>query len=312
MIVKLHSKEEALNFLEKTDFYDLLFLANSGRKKYKGNKIELCAIVNAKSGACPEDCSFCCQSLKWKTHAPVYPLMVRYEILKKALEAKNYKVKRFSIVISGIKPSKQEMKKIAEAIESLRKNGINSCASLGLLNYDEISYLKDYGLQRLHCNIETSEEFFPKICTTHKFSDKVKTLEAAKKAGVSICSGGVFGMGESWKDIVSMAYFLKEFNVDSVPINFLTPIKGTPLENQPVLSPLEALKIIAMFRLILPEKDIRVCGGRPLLGEFSSWIFISGANALMTGDYLTTQGRSYIDDLKFIENHNLEIDYVVP
>lgn len=136
-------------------------------------------------------------------------------------------------------------------------------------------------------------------------------MEAAKKAGVSVCSGGVFGMGETWKDRVDMAYFLKEFNVDSVPLNFLTPIKGTPLENQPVVSPLEALRIIAMFRLILPQKDIRICGGRPLLGEFASWIFLAGANALMTGDYLTTHGRSYIDDLKFIHDHGLEIDYVV-
>ncbi|WP_353684496.1 biotin synthase BioB [Thermodesulfovibrio sp. 3907-1M] len=312
MTSELNSKEATLKFLETTDFYELIFMANSERKKYKKNKIELCAIVNAKSGACPEDCSFCSQSLRWKTHAPAYPLMDKYEILKRALEAKNYKVKRFSIVISGIKPSKQEMKKIAEAIETIAKNGIKPCASLGLLNYDEISYLKDYGLQRLHCNIETSEDFFPKICTTHSFLDKVRTLEAAKKAEVSVCSGGVFGMGETWKDRVDMAYFLKEFNVDSVPINFLTPIKGTPLESQPVLSPLEALKIIAMFRLILPDKDIRICGGRPLLGEFASWIFISGANALMTGDYLTTHGRSYNDDLKFVENHGLEVDHVVP
>lgn len=307
----LNSKETTLKLIETADFYELIFTANSERKKYKGNKVELCAIVNAKSGICPEDCFFCAQSLRWKTHAPVYPLMDKNEILKKALDAKKHKVKRFSIVISGIKPSKQEMKKIAEAIETIAKNGINTCASLGLLNYDEISYLKDFGLQRLHCNIETSEEFFPKICTTHKFSDKVRTLEAAKKAGVSVCSGGVFGMGETWKDRVDMAYFLKEFNVDSVPLNFLTPIKGTPLENQPVVSPLEALRIIAMFRLILPQKDIRICGGRPLLGEFASWIFLAGANALMTGDYLTTHGRSYIDDLKFIHDHGLEIDYVV-
>lgn len=311
MTIKLNSKETTLKFLEKTDFYELLFLANSERKKYKGDKIELCAIVNAKSGGCPEDCSFCAQSLKWKSQIPVYPLMDKYEILEKALEAKKYKVKRFSIVISGKKPSKQEMQKIAETIETLAKNGINTCASLGILNHDEISYLKDYGLQRLHCNIETSEEFFPKICTTHTFSDKVRTLEEAKKAGLSVCSGGVFGMGESWGDRIEMAYFLKEFNVDSIPINFLTPIKGTPLESQPVVQPFEALKIIAMFRLILPEKDIRICGGRPLLREFSSWIFLAGANALMTGDYLTTRGKSYIDDLNFIENHELEIDYVV-
>lgn len=293
--------------LKNSDFYDLLFLANSERKKYKGDKIELCAIINAKSGKCSEDCSFCAQSSRYKTHIPVYPLLDKNEILKKALEAKKYKVKRFSIVISGRKPSKKEIKKIAEAIEALVKKGINPCASLGLLNYSEICYLKDHGLQRLHCNIETSENYFPRICTTHKFSDKVHTLESAKKAEVSICSGGVFGMGESWSQRIDMALFLKKLDVDSIPLNFLTPIKGTPMEARKPLSPFEALKIIALFRLILPDKDIRVCGGRPLLGDFSSWIFLAGANALMTGDYLTTRGKPYIEDLKFIKNHGLEV-----
>lgn len=295
--------------IEKADFYDLVFQACSERKKYKGDKIELCAIVNAKSGKCSEDCIFCAQSSRYKTNASVYPLLDKYEVLKKAIDAKNHKVKRFSVVISGKRPSKKEIKKIGEILESLRKNEINTCASVGLLEYDEVCYLREHGLQRLHCNIETSERFFPKICTTHSFSDKLRTIESAKKAGLSVCSGGVFGMGEEWSDRVDMAYFLKKLDVDSIPINFLTPIKGTPLEAQHPLSPIEALKIIALLRLILPEKDIRVCGGRPLLCEFSSWIFLAGANALMTGDYLTTTGRSYIDDIKFIENHGLEIDF---
>jgi len=297
--------------IENIDFYDLLFLANATRKKYKGDKIELCAIINAKSGRCSEDCIFCAQSSKYKTNTPIYPLIDKNEILKKAIEAKNHQVKRFSIVVSGKKPSKTELKKIGDTIKILAKNGINTCTSSGLLNFDEISYLKDCGLKRLHCNIETSEKFFQKICTTHSFSDKLKTLEAAKKAQVSICSGGVFGMGESWSDRISMAVFLKDFDVDSVPINFLNPIKGTPLEKQKILSPIDALKIIALFRLILPDKDIRICGGRLLLGDFASWIFLAGANALMTGNYLTTYGRSYIDDLKFIKNHGLEVENVV-
>ncbi|MEN2994972.1 MAG: biotin synthase BioB [Thermodesulfovibrio sp.] len=310
-MAEFNSKETFLEFLKNSDFYTLIFMANSARQKYKGNKIELCAIVNAKSGLCSEDCAFCAQSSKYKTNISVYPLMDKEEILKRALRAKEHKVKRFSIVISGKRASKREIKEIAKAIENLRKNGINTCASLGLLSYDEILYLKDYGLERLHCNIETSERFFPEICTTHTFSDKIHTLESAKKIGLSVCSGGVFGMGESWIDRVDMAYFLKSLDVDSVPINFLTPIKGTPLMNRKPLPPMEALKIISVFRLILSEKDIRVCGGRPLLGDFHSWVFLAGANALMTGDYLTTQGRDYIDDLRLIENHGLEVDYVV-
>lgn len=310
-MIKNESKEMYLKILDKLNFYDLIFTANAVRKKYRGDKVELCAIVNAKSGKCSEDCSFCAQSSRYKTDSPVYPLVDKDEILKKAIEAKKHKVKRFSIVISGKKPSKQELKQIGETIEHLTKKEINTCASLGFLNYDELCYLRDCGLQRVHCNIESSEKFFPEICTTHSFSSKVQTLEQAKNAGLSICSGGVFGLGENWSDRVDMAYFLKNLNVDSVPINFLIPIKGTPMEHRTPLSPIDALKIIALFRLILPQKDIRICGGRQLLGEFSSWIFIAGANALMTGNYLTTQGRHYIDDLKFIENHGLEVDFVV-
>ena len=304
-------EEDILELINRKDIYEILFLANTLRVKYKGNKIELCAIVNAKSGKCSEDCVFCAQSSRYKTDTPEYPLIEAERILEKAVEAKNNKVKRFSIVISGKKPSKKELIKISDSIELLRKNEINVCASLGLIKYDEISYLKDKGLQRLHCNIETSERYFNKICSTHKFSDKVETIESAKKAGLSVCSGGVFGMGESWSDRLDLAKFLKNSDVDSVPLNFLTPIKGTPLEGYMPLSPMEALKIISLFRIMLPDKEIRVCGGRPLLGDFTSWIFLAGANALMTGNYLTTLGRDYKDDLDFIEKHELEVDYVV-
>lgn len=297
--------------IDKSEIYDLLYEANSLREKYKGKRIELCAIINAKSGRCSEDCIFCAQSSRYKTNSPVYPLIKKDEILEKAKEAKKYKVKRFSIVISGKKSSNKELKKIAKYIEEIKKIGIHTCASLGLLEYDEICYLRDKGLERLHCNIETSERFFNKICTTHKFSDKIKTIDYAKRAGLSICSGGIFGMGESWIDRIDMANFLRDLNVDSVPINFLTPIVGTPLEKEKPLKPMEALRIIALFRFILPDKDIRICGGRPLLKDFSSWIFIAGANALMTGNYLTTSGRHYSDDLSFLENHGLEVDCVV-
>lgn len=311
-MVNSFSKEvlEMMNTADH-DATEIFCKANILRKKHKGNLIELCAIVNAKSGRCSEDCSFCAQSSKYKTNINIYPLLHKDEIIKKAVEATQNMVKRFSIVISGKKPSKKELLQIGNTIEELAKRGINICASLGLLELQEISYLKNCGLQRLHCNIETSEKFFPKICRTHSFKDKVKTLESAKKAGVSICSGGVFGLGESWIDRVEMAYFLKEMDVDSVPINFLTPIKGTPLENQPPLSAIEALKIVSLFRFVLPEKDIRICGGRPLLGDFASWVFFAGANALMTGNYLTTTGRSFQDDLNLIKNHGLEVDSVV-
>lgn len=303
--------EDFINNIEKVDIYSLLQEANSLRIKHKDNKIELCAIINAKSGLCSEDCIFCAQSSKYKTNVQVYPIIKKKEVVGKAFEAKKYGVKRFSIVISGRKAIKKELRLIGDYIEEIKKLKMHTCASLGLLEYDEITYLRDRGLERLHCNIETSESFFNKICTTHKFSDKVKTLENAKKAGLSICSGGIFGMGESWSDRFEMAKFIYEIKADSVPINFLTPIPGTPLGNREPLSPMEALRIIALFRLILPEIDIRICGGRPLLKDFSSWIFLAGANALMTGNYLTTTGRHYSDDLFLIKNHGLEVDSVV-
>jgi len=304
-------EDEIIQRIMQKDIYSVLFDANSIREKYKGSKIELCAIINAKSGRCSEDCIFCAQSSRYKTKAPTYPLVNEEKILEKALEAKKYRVKRFSIVISGRNPSKRELKKIGQAIEVIKKQGIGTCASLGLLNYDEVCFLRDCGLERLHCNLETSPSFFEKICRTHKFEDKVRTIEYGKKADISICSGGVFGMGESWHDRVELALFLRDLDIDSVPINFLHPIKGTPLEDREPLKPMEALRIISLFRSILPSKDIRICGGRLLLGDFASWIFLAGANALMTGDYLTTSGRHFVDDLRFIENHGFEVDDVV-
>lgn len=304
-------KQDFHEYIDNSNIYKILFMANQLREENKGKKIELCAIINAKSGLCSEDCAFCAQSSKYKTGSPVYSLMDKEKILERALEVKKYHVKRFSIVISGRKATKREISKIGNYIEELKKIGLSTCASLGLLEYDEICFLRDRGLDRIHCNLETSERFFSKICSTHKFSDKIKTLEAAKRANLTVCSGGVFGMGESWIDRIDLANFLKRLDVDSVPINFLTPIRGTPLEKTKPLSPMEALKIIAIYRLILSDKDIRVCGGRPLLGEFSSWIFLAGANAVMTGNYLTTTGKHYIDDLRLIELHGLEVDNVV-
>lgn len=303
--------DKMIEKIENVDFYKLLFEVNSFREKYKGREIELCAIINAKSGLCSEDCAFCAQSSRYQTHSPRYGLIDKEQILDKALEAKSYGVARFSIVISGRTPSKDELNRVGQAIEALRINGISPCASLGLLNREQIEFLKDRGLKRLHCNIETSERYFSRICTTHSFRDKIKTIESALSLGLSVCSGGIFGMGESWQDRVDMANILRELDVDSVPINFFTPIKGTPLEGLEPIKPFEALRVIALFRLILKDKDIRVCGGRPLLGDFASWIFLAGANALMTGNYLTTKGKGYSDDLKFIREHELEVKDVV-
>ena len=182
------------------------------------------------------------------------------------------------------------------------------CATLGMLSADQLRQLKEAGLNRYHHNLETSEAFFSEICTTHTYRDKVNTIEAARSLELSVCSGGIFGLGESWEDRINMAFALKELDVDSVPINFFTPVKGTPLEDRDLLSPLEALKIISIYRLILPECEIRVCGGRPsTLRDLHAHIFLAGADGLLIGNYLTTRGRNPRDDLQMIRDMEMDI-----
>jgi biotin synthase len=304
------SKEDALFVSEISgpEIFNLFASANTIRNYFKGNRIELCSIVNAKSGACPEDCAFCAQSVKSKAGIKIYPLLKKEIILQKAVEAREAGVKRFSIVISGKKVSEKDLSEIADMISGIKKLGLIPCASLGLLKGDELSILKKSGLDRYHHNLESSERFFPSICSTHAFTDKLKTIEAIKSVGLSLCSGGIFGLGETWRDRIDIAFFLKELDVNSIPINFLIPIKGTPLEKRPFLHPFEALKIISLYRFIHPQKDIRVCGGRmQVLNEFNSIVFFAGADSLLTGNYLTTMGRSYEDDLRLIELCGLDI-----
>ncbi len=297
------SKDNALYIAEVTGtgIFELFASANKIRNHFRGNKIGLCSIVNAKSGACSENCSFCAQSSKSKAEVKVYPLLDKGIVIQKAKEAKKSGAKSFSIVTSGRKVSNRDLSAIADMISEIREIGLLPCASLGLLEEKELSILKTAGLDRYHHNLETSERFFPQICSTHSFADKIETIDAVKSIGLSICSGGIFGMGEMWQDRIDMAFLLKELNVDSVPINFLIPIKGAALGYRDFVHPFEALKIISLYRFILPQKEIRICGGRmQILGEFNSMVFLAGADSLLTGNYLTTLGRSYEDDLRLI------------
>lgn len=302
------SEKEARQLAELPSSHLPELLAASNRLRIRRSKdsVELCAIVNAKSGLCPEQCAYCAQSSKSRTGVSVYPLISRTEARKKAQQAKDGGVVRFSIVTSGRKPTKKELRAIAFMLSDIRALGLRPCASLGLLDCDELGFLRDAGLERYHCNIETSERFFPSVCTAHSFSDKVKTIEAAKSIALSVCSGGIFGMGETWDDRIGMALTLRQLDVDSAPINFLNPIPGTPLAGRPLMHPFDALKAISLFRFLLPDTAIRICGGRiTTLGEFAALIFMAGADALMTGDYLTTRGRSYADDLNLLRLHDL-------
>lgn len=305
------SREDALyiSSLTGNDMLPLFFSANMVREHFRGNHVDLCSIINAKSGACPEDCSYCPQSSKSSAEIKTYPLADYKTVIEKAGEAKRGGAKRFCIVTSGKKASAKDLLKIAEMISGVRALGLLPCATLGLLTEEELFKLKKAGLERYHHNLETSEDFFGRICSTHSYKDKLETIKAVKSAGLSLCSGGIFGIGEEWSDRIDMAFLLREINPESVPINFLIPAKGTKLGESPFLPPLEALKIISLYRFILPNKEIRVCGGRmQTLGEFNAFVFMAGADGLLIGNYLTTLGRKFEDDLWLIKNYGLKPD----
>lgn len=299
----------ALTTTEESALFELLSAAEKIKRLGSGAFVDLCAIVNAKSGACFEDCSYCSQSSKSSADVSVYSLLDDEVILEKAAYAKDRGVKRFCIVTSGRRVSKGELQRIGRIVEKIRLVGLLPCATLGLLDADDLRLLKDSGLERYHHNLETSERYFPRICSTHTYDDKLRTIEAVKTEGLSLCSGGIFGMGETWQDRLDMAFLLRDLGADSVPINFLTPIKGTPLGDMPSLRPLEALKIISIYRFILPEQQIRVCGGRlQTLGELNPLIFAAGANGLLVGNYLTTLGRDIQHDVDLIHQLGLRTE----
>ncbi len=282
---------------------ELISRADKVRQEFAGSKLELCSILNAKSGLCNQDCKFCAQSARHQTGASVYPFKAKEEILEAAKRAKDIGAERFDIVTSGEALSKEDLGKACDAIaEVTSKIGIKMCASLGSLDEEAFISLKQAGLSRYHHNIETSPGYFPRIVTTHTFQDRIRTIKAAKRAGLEVCSGGIIGMGETLEDRVEMVICLKELDVDSVPINVLVPIKGTPLETQGTLSCHEAIRTIAIFRIILKDKIIKIAAGREsVLKDFQAMAFMAGANGMLIGGYLTIKGREVNEDRKLIE-----------
>lgn len=291
--------------LSGPDVYELFPSANRIARRFKGAEVELCGIVNAKSGRCPEDCAFCAQSACHTTDAPVYGLMQSDEMFNAALKSALIRADRFGIVTSGTAVSSEaELSTICETISRIRASGrVAPCASLGILGREALARLQAAGLERYHHNLETARSFFPSICSTHDYEEDVATVREAVALGIDVCSGGIFGVGESRAQRVELALTLRELGVGSVPINFLVPVKGTALENAAPLNPLESLQIVAVYRYILPRATIKVCAGRDRnLGDMASWIFYAGANAMMIGDYLTTAGRTPALDLKMIKD----------
>lgn len=291
--------------LEGPAVYDLFPSANRLARAAKGWEVELCGIINAKSGRCPEDCGFCAQSACHDTDAPVYGLVGGDAMVEAALKAAGIMADRFGIVTSGTAVAEgEELDRICKAIAEIRGSGkIAPCASLGILKSAQLQKLKAAGLERYHHNLETARSFFPNVCTTHDYDDDVATVREAVSLGIEVCSGGIFGLGESREQRVEMALTLRELGVASVPINFLVPVAGTAMEGRAPLPPLESLQIIAVYRFMMPKATIKVCAGRDRnLGDMASWIFYAGANAMMIGDYLTTAGRTPAVDLKMIRD----------
>jgi len=281
--------------------YDLLGAGNRVREHFKGNAIELCSIVNARSGKCSEDCRFCAQSAHHNTGAAEYPLMSRDALLEAAGRCGDSMADSLGIVTSGRGPgSENDLQVICDVVR--RMDSVEACASLGALTPDNAAKLRAAGLRRYNHNLETARSFFPEICTTHSFDDRAATVKTARAAGLKVCCGGIFGLGESWRHRIELAIALRELDVDTVPINFLNPVRGTPLGSRRPLPAMEGLRIIALYRLMLPTQSIKTAGGRErCLGDLQSWMFYAGANGTLIGNYLTTAGRPPEDDLRMID-----------
>jgi len=300
------SKDEAMGLVD-AELEKLCGQADEIRKRFCGNAFDFCSIINGKSGGCTENCKFCSQSAHHKTGIPEYSLIGADEAVGGARYNFERGVGRFAIVTAGRTMSDAEIDELCENYERIGKAcGVYKCASHGLLSVGQLARLKRAGVKRYHCNLETSRAFFPNVCTTHSYDDKIRTIENARSVGLEVCSGGIFGIGETMGDRIDMALDLRELGVKSVPVNVLSPIPGTPLENCPVLSNDEVRRIVAIFRFILPDAMIRMAGGRGLLEDRGESVFRSGSNAATTGDLLTTTGTGIDFDMALVHRLGYE------
>lgn len=279
------------------------------RKTYRGNEVEVCAISNVRSGNCSENCSFCGQSGHHKTAAPKYGYIKSESLVEQAQQAREWGASDFGVVSKGWGVrSDKERTQLKEYFSELENHSdIGRCASLGALDKESATMLKDMGMENYHHNLECAESFFDEVCTTHTYQENIDTIRNATEAGLRVCAGGILGMGESLDQRIELAKTLRDLDVKSVPLNFLNPIEGTPMGNQTPMQPQEILQAIATFRYMLPKAEIRIAGGRHFLGDMQSMIFMAGASGVMIGNYLTTQGRQVDDDLKMLDDLKLSI-----
>jgi biotin synthase len=288
---------------------DLLYWANEIRKQNFGNKVQVCSIVPGRLGGCDQDCAFCAQSVRYNTHIDKKPkVLTDEEILAAARKAKEKGVGHFGIVYSGKAVSEKEVTRLERLIEQITHDiGIPVCGGFGILSESQLKRLAKAGMRRYNHNLETSRNHFGKIVSTHTYNDRIDTIKASLDAGVGVCAGGLFGIGETETDRIDMALQIRDLNVDMAPLNFLHPIAGTPMGDQTPLGPREILRIIALYRFILPKTNLKVAGGRVLnLRDTQSWIFHAGCTAIITGDYLTTAGRAVEDDMRMLADLGLE------
>lgn len=304
------TEADKLSAVSKDDLQDILYFANRIRDKFFGNEVRVCSIVPGRLGGCDQDCAFCAQSVRHDTTiGKSVTVLSDDEILAAAKEANQKGIPHFGIVYSGRAISKKEFARVEKLIAKIKADyGMGVCASLGIISAEQAKRLVAAGAERYNHNLETSRRFFPKIVTTHDHADRVKTIKTALDAGLKVCGGGIFGIGETEADRLDMAFDLRELGVDMVPMNFLHPIEGTPLASAEKLEPMEILRIIAMYRFILPKANLKIAGGRTLnLRDLQSWIFKAGATSILTGNYLTTAGRSTEEDMQMLTDLGLKV-----
>jgi biotin synthase len=304
------SAEQALAVLECPDeeLLDLMSAVYRVRRRWFGNEVQLYFLMNAKSGLCPEDCSYCSQSKVSDAEIPRYNLLSRDKLLDGARLAAERQARTYCIVISARGPNEREMKAVTTIVPEIKKQyNLKICACLGLLTPEQAQELKNCGVDRVNHNLNTSSNHYAEICTTHTFADRLSTLHAIRDAGMEMCSGGIIGMGEARVDVVDMACTLRDLGVQSIPVNFLNAIEGTPLEARSELNPRYCLKVLAMFRLVNPNREIRIAGGRELhLGSLQS-LALYAANSIFVGDYLTTSGQAPEADYQMIRDLGFEV-----
>jgi len=299
------SAVEGLSILNSLDVElpALLAATYRVRHRYWGNEVQLYSLTNAKSGLCPEDCGYCSQSKVSTADIPKYRFHDEATLLENARIAAENKSRTFCIVAAGRGPTDRELEHVVKVVEKIKRTlPLNICCCLGLLTPDQARRLADAGVDRVNHNLNTSRRFYPEICSTHTFDDRLETLRAVRDAGMELCSGGIVGMGELDDDVVDLALTLRELKVESIPVNFLHPIDGTPLAQRRDLNARQCLKVLCLFRLANPESEIRIAGGRELHLRWLQPQGLYAANSLFVSDYLTTKGQSPEDDYRMIED----------